>query len=91
MHATHLKKHDNFSVIFLTCATISADSLHCYCCDEDGEAVYDVIGSRCDPCTNAQLNQMKYDFCCHSNLTRAVVRFVISEEKIYSVLNVPWV
>jgi len=52
-------------------ATITHDTLDCYGWDEDGGGIHDVIGMRCDPCTNQVLNGVNYHYFCHSNLTRA--------------------
>ncbi|MEJ6390711.1 urea carboxylase-associated family protein [Gymnodinialimonas ulvae] len=54
-------------------ATVTHDSLDWYGIDEYGGAVHDVIGTRCDPYTNALLHSGdQYHHCCHSNLTRAL-------------------
>jgi uncharacterized protein YcgI (DUF1989 family) len=51
-----------------------------------------VIGSRCDPYTQAVLNNTDYDYCCHSNLTRALVARGVPEAEaethVHDVLNV---
>lgn len=53
--------------------TIAADdTLAWYQGDDYGAGVHDVIGSRCDPYTNAVLRGGDYDHCCHSNLSRAL-------------------
>ena len=73
-------------------ATITADTLGWYGWDEDGAGVHDVIGSRCDPYTQAVLNNTDYDYCCHSNLTRALVARGVPEAEaeahVHDVLNV---
>jgi uncharacterized protein YcgI (DUF1989 family) len=53
-------------------ATISHDTLGWYGWDADGAGIHDVIGTRCDPYTNRLLGGTAYDFCCHSNLSRAL-------------------
>ncbi len=75
-------------------ATITHDSLDWYGIDEYGGAVHDVIGTRCDPYTNALLNNGdQYHHCCHSNLTRALadqtgLPLHGAETHIHDVLNV---
>ena len=74
-------------------ATITHDTLGWYGIDEYGGSVHDVIGTRCDPYTNYQLNQVDYHFCCHSNLTRALAAHrgiapIDAEQYVHDVLNV---
>ena len=54
-------------------ATISWDTLDWYGYDKDGGSVHDVIGTRCDPYTYKLTSNNDYHYCCHSNLTRALV------------------
>ena len=53
-------------------ATIVRDTLNWYGIDPFGGSVHDVIGTRCDPYTNALLSGGQYHHCCHSNITRAL-------------------
>jgi uncharacterized protein YcgI (DUF1989 family) len=75
-------------------ATITHDSLDWYGIDAFGGAVHDVIGTRCDPYTNALLRAGdQYHHCCHSNLTRALadetgLPMPVAETHIHDVLNV---
>ncbi|WP_191602686.1 urea carboxylase-associated family protein [Marinomonas algicola] len=74
-------------------ATITHDTLGWYGWDEDGAGVHDVIGTRCDPYTNAMLKGVDYNHCCHSNLTRALAKATNLpanqvEPHIHDVLNV---
>lgn len=74
-------------------ATIIHDSLNWYGRDEYGGAVHDVIGTRCDPYTNALLSGGQYHYCCHSNLTRALadetdLSLGEAETHVHDVLNV---
>ncbi|MCG2644208.1 MULTISPECIES: urea carboxylase-associated family protein [Bradyrhizobium] len=74
-------------------ATISHDTLGWYGFDADGAGIHDVIGTRCDPYTNLLLNGTAYDFCCHSNLSRALaaelkVDPAAVEHHVHDVLNV---
>lgn len=74
-------------------ATITHDTLDWYGWDDDGAGVHDVIGTRCDPYTNAILNGVDYHHCCHSNLTRALaaaenISLNEAEVHVHDVLNV---
>ena len=74
-------------------ATITHDTLDWYGWDDYGGSVHDVIGTRCDPYTNAFLTGQQYDHCCHSNLIRALARHTgLGPEKVephvHDVLNV---
>lgn len=69
-------------------ATITFDSLADYGVDEYGGRVHDLLGTRCDPYVNRLLTGEDFDFCCHSNLTRAVAPFGLTELDVHDVLNV---
>jgi uncharacterized protein YcgI (DUF1989 family) len=96
LHATHVSTGDRlWSTMphLRPMATISHDTLGWYGFDAEGAGIHDVIGTRCDPYTNSLLNGRSYDFCCHSNLSRALaaelktdVRAV--EHHVHDVLNV---
>jgi len=93
LHATHLTRGDRLWSSFPNMrpmATIIHDTLEWYGWDEDGGGVHDVIGSRCDPYTNAVLKGVDYNNCCHSNLTRALLGEGVSDAEAYvhDVLNV---
>ena len=97
LHGTHLGVGDRMWSNFphlRPMATITADSLSWYGYDADGAGVHDVIGTRCDPYTFSLLNPgQSYDYCCHSNLTRALAEhldtsFARAESHVHDVLNV---
>lgn len=96
LHGTHLSTGDRLWSSFPTLrpmATITGDTLDWYGFDEDGLSVHDVIGTRCDPYTNALLAGGAYHHCCHSNLTRAVAGHLgvppdQAEHHVHDVLNV---
>jgi uncharacterized protein YcgI (DUF1989 family) len=69
-------------------ATITADTLAGYGVDEYGGRVHDLLGTRCDPYVNRLLTGEDFDFCCHSNLTRAVAPYGLTELDVHDVLNV---
>lgn len=74
-------------------ATVTHDTLDWYGWDEFGGSVHDVIGTRCDPYTNAYLTGNEYHHCCHSNLTRALASHtgrnpLEVEHHVHDVLNV---
>jgi uncharacterized protein YcgI (DUF1989 family) len=68
--------------------TITDDSLANYGVDEYGGRVHDLLGTRCDPYVNKMLTGEDFDFCCHSNLTRAVAPRGLTEADVHDVLNV---
>lgn len=71
--------------------TIIADSLggkEGYGVDEWGGRCHDLLGTRCDPYVNQMLSGDSYDYHCHSNLTRAVLPFGLTEFDVHDVLNV---
>ena len=86
LHVTHLSLKDQMWSSFpymRPLATITYDSLDWYGFDKDGGSVHDVIGTRCDPYTNNLISNNQYHFCCHSNLTRALVNESINFRKKY--------
>lgn len=68
--------------------TITADSLADYGVDEHGGRVHDLLGTRCDPYVNKLLTGEDFDYHCHSNLTRAVLPYGLTEFDVHDVLNV---
>jgi uncharacterized protein YcgI (DUF1989 family) len=68
--------------------TILEDSLADYGVDEYGGRIHDLLGTRCDPYVNRMLTGQDFDFCCHSNLTRAVAPYGLTELDVHDVLNV---
>lgn len=67
--------------------TVIADSMG-YGIDEDGAGAHDLLGTRCDPYVSAVLSGTAYDFHCHSNLTRAVAAYGLTEFDIHDVINI---
>ena len=96
LHGTHVGLGDRLwsTMPYLRpMATISHDTLGWYGFDADGAGIHDVIGTRCDPYTDLLLNGTAYDFCCHSNLSRALaaelkVDPAAVEHHVHDVLNV---
>lgn len=68
--------------------TITGDSLKDYRRDADGARVHDLLGTRCDPYVNRMLTGLDFDYHCHSNLTRAIAPFGLTEDMVHDVLNV---
>lgn len=56
--------------------------------DEDGARCHDLLGSRCDPYVNKILTGEEFDFHCHSNLTRAILPYHLTEQDVHDVLNI---
>lgn len=50
--------------------------------------MHDLMGTRCDPYVNLLMGGETFDFHCHSNLTRAVVPYGLTELDVHDVLNV---
>ncbi len=69
-------------------ATIVADTLEAYGVDDEGGRVHDTLGTRCDPYVNRMLTGIDDDVHCHSNLTRAVLPYGLTEFDVHDVLNV---
>ena len=96
LYGTHLSVGDKLYSSFpylRSLATITWDTLDWYDYDEDGGSVHDVIGTRCDPYTSKLLSGNDYHYCCHSNLTRALVKernldIKEAEKIVHDVLNV---
>ncbi|KAL2435304.1 hypothetical protein ABEF95_015302 [Exophiala dermatitidis] len=93
LHASHVSTYDRLwsSLPYLRpLVTIIADSLSWYGVDETGGKVHDLLGTRCDPYVNTMLAGAgaSYDYHCHSNLTRAVIPFGLTELDIHDVINV---
>ena len=96
LYGTHLSTGDKMLSSFpylRSLATITWDTLDWYGYDKDGGSVHDVIGTRCDPYTSKLLSDSEYHYCCHSNLTRALVnekgiKTNEAEKLIHDVLNV---
>ena len=53
-----------------------------------GGRVHDLLGTRCDPYVNLLMGGETFDYHCHSNLTRSVVPYGLTELDIHDVLNV---
>ena len=96
LYGTHISVGDKMYSSFpylRSLATITWDTLDWYNYDEDGGSVHDVIGTRCDPYTSKLLSGKDYHYCCHSNLTRALVKekemtINHAEKIVHDVLNV---
>ena len=96
LYGTHLSVGDKMFSSFpylRSLATITWDTLDWYGYDSDGGSVHDVIGTRCDPYTSKLLSGNDYHYCCHSNLTRALVKeknlnINDAEKIVHDVLNV---
>ena len=77
LYGTHISVGDKMFSSFpylRSLATITWDTLDWYGYDKDGGSVHDVIGTRCDPYTSKLISDKDYHYCCHSNLTRALVK-----------------
>ncbi len=68
--------------------TITDDSLKDYGVDKHGGRIHDLLGTRCDPYINRLLTGEDFDHHCHSNLTRAVLPYGLTEFDVHDVLNI---
>lgn len=66
-------------------ATVVADSLAEH---PDAGVIHDLLGTRCDPYVNRMLSDQDFDYHCHSNLTRAIQPYGLTEFDVHDVLNV---
>ena len=67
--------------------TITGDTVD-YPLDEDGAGCHDLLGTRCDPYVHKMLNGEDFDYCCHSNLVRAITPYHLDESDVHDVLNI---
>ena len=67
--------------------TITGDTVN-YPLDEDGAGCHDLLGTRCDPYVHKMLNGEDFDYCCHSNLVRAITPYHLNESDVHDVLNI---
>ena len=91
LHASHVSTFDRLwsCLPYLRpMVTIIGDSLGDYGVDQFGGRCHDLLGTRCDPYVNKMLTGDDYDFHCHSNLTRAVAPFGLTEFDVHDVINV---
>src|SRR5690606_22979103 len=91
LQQAHVSTHDRLwsTLPFLRPrVTITEDSLADYGVDGDGGRVHDLLGTRCDPYVNRLLTGHDFHFHCHSNLTRAVAPYGLTEYDVHDVLNV---
>lgn len=89
LHSAHMTTFDRFwsCLPFLRpMATIVNETVH-YGIDADGAGCHDLLGTRCDPYVHKLLNGDEFDLCCHSNLTRAVIPYHLTEFDIHDNLN----
>jgi uncharacterized protein YcgI (DUF1989 family) len=90
LHAAHVTTYDRlWSTIpyHRPLATITADTM-AYGIDADGGGAHDLLGSRCDPYSYKLMTGQDTDNTCHSNLTRAVAPYRLTELDVHDVLNI---
>jgi uncharacterized protein len=91
LQGTHVTRYDRLwsTLPYLRpLLTITNDTLEDYGTDSDGGRVHDLLGSRCDPYINRILTGEDVDVHCHSNLTRAVLPYGLTEFDVHDVLNI---
>ena len=93
LHASHVTTFDRLwsCLPYLRpMVTIIKDSLggkEGYDVDDWGGRCHDLLGTRCDPYVNKMLSGDSYDFHCHSNLTRAILPYGLTEFDVHDVIN----
>jgi len=89
LHSAHMTAFDRFwsCLPYLRpLATVINETVK-YGIDGDGAGCHDLLGTRCDPYVHKLLNGEEFDLCCHSNLTRAVIPYKLTEFDIHDNLN----
>ena len=90
LESTHVTTHNRLwsTLPYLRpMLTITNDTIN-YGVDADGGRCHDLLGSRCDPYVNKLLTGEEFDFHCHSNLTRAILPYRLTELDVHDVLNI---
>jgi uncharacterized protein len=90
LHRAHVTTYDRLwsTLPYLRpMATITNDTLK-YGIDGDGGRCHDLLGTRCDPYVTKLLTGREFDFCCHSNLVRAIAPWRLTELDVHDVLNI---
>ncbi|KAK6463894.1 hypothetical protein DFJ63DRAFT_54443 [Scheffersomyces coipomensis] len=90
LHSAHVSTFDRLwsNLPYLRpLVTITADTLSARH-DEWGGRVHDTLGTRCDPYVDKLISGEDNDLHCHSNLTRAVLPYGLTEFDVHDVLNV---
>eukprot|EP00099_Drosophila_melanogaster_P023420 NP_651186.1 uncharacterized protein Dmel_CG10208 [Drosophila melanogaster] len=92
LHSSHLRVYDRlWSCLphLRPMATFVFDSLAAYGIDEDGGALHDVIGTRCDDYTYKLITGKDRVGSCHSSLVKAVVEERgLTEQDVHDVWNI---
>jgi uncharacterized protein len=90
LHRSHVTTYDRLwsTLPYLRpMLTITNDTI-AYGVDADGGRCHDLLGTRCDPYVNKLLTGEEFDFHCHSNLTRAILPYGLTELDVHDVLNI---
>ncbi len=90
LHRAHVTTYDRLwsTLPYLRpLLTITNDTV-AYGVDEDGGRCHDLLGTRCDPYVNQLLTGEGFDYHCHSNLTRAILPYGLTEFDVHDVLNI---
>jgi uncharacterized protein YcgI (DUF1989 family) len=90
LHSAHVTTYDRLwsCLPYLRpMLTITNETVR-YGLDEDGAGCHDLLGTRCDPYVHKLLNGEDFDYCCHSNLVRAIAPYHLTEADVHDVLNI---
>jgi uncharacterized protein YcgI (DUF1989 family) len=89
LHSAHLTTFDRFWSCLpwlRPLATITNETVQ-YGIDSDGAGCHDLLGTRCDPYVHKLLNGEEFDLSCHSNLTRAILPWYLTESDVHDNMN----
>jgi uncharacterized protein YcgI (DUF1989 family) len=89
LHRAHVTAFDRFwSVLpyLRPLLTVTKETIQ-YGTDANGGRCHDLLGTRCDPYVNALLSEGDLDRSCHSNLTRAIAPYHLTEFDVHDPLN----
>src|SRR5262249_54780495 len=90
LHGCHVTTYDRLRStlpVLRPMLTIPRDTVQ-YGVDADGGRCHALLGTRCAPYVTKLLTGEEFDYCCHSNLVRAVRPYHLTELDVHDVLNI---
>lgn len=88
-HGSHISTYDRLwsTLPYLRPMLTIINDTVAYGVDEDGARCHDLLGARCDPYVHKLQTGEDFDYTCHSNLTRAILPYGLTEFDVHNVLN----